>query len=248
MATQLQIVNDVLGELRETTVSTVNANDYSVLIGRFVNRAKETLEDMWFWTVNEQEFDTTILGDSSTREYNLSSTNDRSFMVRNMDDLEPMAYDVTSNENSQLYDIPLKELRRWRNTFRGTPDALAQPIRFAIKPDSGGRSYSIELEQASSTERTWRTYWYAPQSELAVDGTDDSTEVLLPKRPILLMALYYAQYERGEAQPGGIEEQRAHRAAAAAMEIDMQVHKKSDQKDMTNLEMLRNDLISGAAW
>jgi len=80
MATQLTIVNSVLRRLRETEVSTVAASDYSKLIGTFVNDAKETLEDMWFWTVNETVIDTTILNDSSTRTYDLTDTTDRSLM------------------------------------------------------------------------------------------------------------------------------------------------------------------------
>lgn len=248
MATQLQTVNQVLRRLRETEVSTVGASDYAALIATFVNDAKEELEDMWFWTVNETEIDTSILGDSSTRTYDLTATNDRSFLIRAFDDNVPMMYDITSNENAQLQDVPLKAIREFRNTSRSIDDTLDQPVNFALKPDTDGRGWSIELQQASSSARTWRSYWYAPQAQLAVDGTDDATEILLPARPIYLMALYFAQYERGEAKPGGFEEQRAHTAAAAAMEIDMQTHKKSDQKDMTNLESLRNNLISGNTW
>jgi hypothetical protein len=205
---------------------------------------------MWFWTVNEVEIDTTILNDSSTRLYDLTATNDRSFLIRQYDDNIPMAWDITTNENAQLMDVPLKALRGFRNGSRTIADNIANPTEFALRPDSDGRGWSIELMQAcgSSTNRTWRTYWYAPQRRLEVDATDNDTEILLPARPIQLMALYFAQYERGEAQPGGYEEKRAHTAAAAAMEIDMQTHKKSDQKDMTNLEFLRNQLISGSAW
>lgn len=248
MATQLEIVNDVLRRLRESTVSTVGASDYAALVATFVNDAKAEMEDMWFWTVNETEIDTTITGDSSTRDYDLTATTDRSFLIRLTDDNVPMAFDITTSENGQLMDIPLKSLREFRNTFKGTVPAVAAPTRFAIKPDSDGRGYTLELEQASSSTRSWRTYWYAPQADLAVDGTADSTEILLPARPITQLALYYAQYERGEAQPGGFEEQRAHNAVAAAMEIDMQVHKKSDQKDMTNLEYLRNEMYGGEIW
>jgi hypothetical protein len=248
MATQLQIVNAVLRRLRETQVSSVASTDYSQLIGTFVNDAKEELEDMWFWTVNETEIDTTITGDSSTRDYDLTTTTDRSFLIRAYDDNVPMAYDITTNEEAQLCDIPLKALREFRNTFKGTPDSINQPLRFALKPDSDGRGWTIELEQASTSARSWRSYWYAPQAELEVDGSDNNTEVLLPARPIILLALYFAQYERGEAQPGGFEEQRAHTAASAAMEIDMQTHKKSDQKDMTNLEFLRNGRSGSDSW
>jgi hypothetical protein len=207
----------------------------------FLNDAKEDLEDMWFWTVNEVEIDTTILADG-TREYDLTSTTDRSFLVRDINDQLPMAYDVTSSENAQLKDIPLKELRRWRNTSAGTIADLSRPTLFAIKPDSDGRGYTLELRQGASEARTWRTYWYAPQAELALDGTAESTEILLPERPIFLRTLFYALNERGEemGEPGGVAELKAERAATAAMELDTQVHKKSDEKDMTNLEWLRN--------
>ena len=243
MATQLQFVNKVLVRLREPTVSSVSSSDYAALIATFVNDAKNDLEDMWFWTVHEDEIDTTILADG-TREYDLSTTNDRSFLIRYIDDTRPLAYDVTASEEAQLRDMPLKELRHWRNSFKGTPDNLAQPVRFAIKYASDGRGFGIELMQGSTTARSWRSYWYNPQSDLDIDGTDDAVVLLLPERPIYLRALFYAANERGEemGEPGSILERLAANTAAAAMEIDMQVHKKSDEKDMTNLERLRNSL------
>lgn len=244
MATQLAIVNKVLRRLRESTVSSVAANSYAVLIAMFVNDAKEDIEDMWFWTVNESEIDTTVLADG-TRTYDLTTTTDRSFMVRYINDLQPMAYDITSGDESVLQDIPLKQLRNWRNTFKGTVPDVAAPKEFAIKPDADGRGYTLELSQGADNARSWRTYWYNPQAELAVDGSDNSTEILLPERPIYLRALYYALNERGEemGEPGNVADMRADKAAAAAMEIDTQVHKKSDEKDMTNLETLRTSML-----
>ncbi len=243
MATQKNIVNDVLQRLREDIVSTVSSTAYSKLIAMFLNDAKEELEDQWFWTVNEVEIDTTITSDG-TREYDLTSTTDRSFLVRSINDQLPMAYDITSSENGQLFDIPLKALRQFRNKYQGTVPTLPNPTVFAIKPDSDGRGYTLELEQGSSSTRSWRTYWYAPQAELALDGTADDTNILLPERPLYLRTLYYALNERGEeiGEPGGVAEVRANNSAAAAMELDTQVHKKSDEKDMTNLEYLRNGM------
>ena len=247
MATQLNIVNDVLRRLRETEVSSVATSEYAKLIGMFLNDAKEDLEDQWFWTVNETVIDTTITSDG-TRTYDLTATTDRSFLIRHVRDKLPMAYDVTSNENLQLQDISHKELRDARDVFRGTLPDLASPHIFAITPDSDGRGYTLTLQQGASSTRTWRTYWYIPQAELALDGTDDSTQVLLPERPVFLRTLYYALNERGEemGEPGGVMEQRANSAADAAMEIDMQVNKKSDGKDMTNLEFLRNSFYEDA--
>jgi hypothetical protein len=244
MATQLNIVNDVLRRLREDTVSTIDSNAYSVLIAMFLNDAKEDLEDMWFWNAYETSIDTTIT--VSTNTFDLSSTNDRSFLIRQADDDTPHAYDITTSQNGQLYDVALKRLQENRNTYRGTVPELAAPTIFALEYASDYRGFQLKLEQNASTERTWRTHWYIPQAELALDGTDDSTELQLPERPLYLRTLYYALNERGEemGEPGNVADMRAEKAAAAAMEIDMQVQKKSNEKDMTNVEQLRNRLYS----
>lgn len=244
MATQLTIVNDVLRRLREDTVSSVASTDYSQFIGQLVNDAKEELEDMWFWTVNETAIDTTILADG-TLTYDLTGTTDRSFLIRQVEDRLPMAFDVTSNEERQLYDISLKERNIIRDTWRGVPDDSAAPQYFSIQPDSDGRGYTLSLPYGSTTARTWRTYWYAPQAALALDGTDNNTEVLLPRRPIYTKALLLASLERGEeiGTPIARLDRQAMDATAAALELDMQVHKKSAEIDLTNLEALRTAII-----
>ena len=49
--TYLELVNDVLVRLRESTVSTVGETTYSSLIGKFVNDAKRQIEDSFNWNV-----------------------------------------------------------------------------------------------------------------------------------------------------------------------------------------------------
>jgi uncharacterized protein RhaS with RHS repeats len=241
MATQLQIVNKVLRRLREGTVTSVSSSSYAKLIAMFVNEAKELIEDTNFWTANETAIDTSILSDG-TLTYDLTGTSDRSFLIRYLGSDLPMAFDITDNGEGQLYDIPLKELNRVRDTWPGTIETSARPRAFAIQPDSDGRGYTLSLLYGSSTARTWRTYWYAPQAELAIDGSDDSTQIILPERMIYLKALWLAANERGEemGEPGSILEIQANNALAAALELDMQVNKKGrEELDITNLERLR---------
>lgn len=237
-----QIVNRVLRAMREDEVSTVAQSEYSKLIGDFVNYAKEEMEDVWFWSVYDTTITTSILGDESTVTYDLTQTNDRSFLVRRERDQMPMAFDVTADdEYGQLRDISYKDLRFLKTRTVGSS---AVPDQFALKPDADGRGYSIELLYPSTTARTWETHWYVPQGTLAVDGTDDDTNVLLPAVPLIAGATMFAFNERGEeiGEPGNIHERRFHRAIAAAQEIDMQVNKVSDERDMTNLERLRNNI------
>lgn len=242
MATQLQTVNKILRRLRETPVTSVASTSYAQLIALFVNEAKEIMEDSWFWTVNETAIDTSILADG-TLTYDLTDTNDRSFLMRWHNEGIPMAFDTTASGESQLFDISLKERNRIRETWNGDPDASASPDAFSLTPDADGRGWTISLLYPSNTARTWRTYWYIPQTELAIDGTDDSTEIVLPQRPLYLMALMLAMNERGEemGEPGQMIQKQAQDALAAAMELDMQTNKKS-YENITNTEYLRNQM------
>lgn len=241
MATQLVIVNNILRRLRETEVSSVSSNAYSKLLGQFVNDAKADMEDVNYeWSVYVNEIDTTILADG-TRTYDITETNDRSWLMRNyMDDRVPAAYDITTNEVSVLCDIPPKELKRIRNTTLNITDDENSPRVFAVVADSDGRGWTIEVLWGADNARSWRTYWYIPQADLALDGTDDSTEIKLPARPVEMRAYFYALNERGEemGEPGGVAETRAQVALASALETDMQVQKKSDEIDIKRNETL----------
>lgn len=249
MATQLVIVNNILRRLREDQVASVADNVYSQLIGQFVNDAKDDMEDINYeWSAYVTEVDTTILADGSTITYDLSVTNDRSWLMRDWhDDRIPAAYDITVTDGNKdgriLCDIPYKVLVEWRNRNRDISRTENSPVNFAIKSDADGRGWSIELEYpvaSDSTARSWRMYWYIPQANLALDGTDDATEVKLARRPVEMRGLFYALNERGEemGEPGGLAWARSENTIAAALETDMQVQKKSDEIDIKRNETL----------
>jgi hypothetical protein len=68
--TYLELVNDVLVRLRESTVSTVGETTYSSLIGKFVNDAKRQIEDAYNWNVLSTTI--TITTSSNTHSYSLT--------------------------------------------------------------------------------------------------------------------------------------------------------------------------------
>lgn len=248
MATQLQIVNNILDELREDQISSVADTAYSKLIATFVNRAIQRLEDAsHHWSVYITEIDVTVLADASTVTYDLSATNDRSVLLRDVNnDLLPAAYDITSNEVGQLSDCPYSEVLKARALTNDTSKTITSPRVFAILADSDGRGYTIHTiwpVSSSESARTWRTYWYVPQAKLAVDGTADSTEIKLPANPIELHAIYLALNERGEemGQPGGLAIEAAKDALGSALERDRQVQRQGsygDAEDWNNNECL----------
>ena len=68
--TYLELVNDVLVRLRESTVSTVGETTYSSLIGKFVNDGKRQIEDSYSWNVLSQTI--TVTTTSGTSSYALT--------------------------------------------------------------------------------------------------------------------------------------------------------------------------------
>jgi hypothetical protein len=244
MATQLTIVNNILRRLREDEVNSIADNTYAKLIAQFVNDAKADIEDYNHeWSVYITAIDHTLLADGSTREYDLSTTTDRSWLMRDPeDDQYPLAFDVTADNVGQLFDISQKRLLKER-AATNNPDSETEssPYYFAVKADADGRGWTFEHLWAlasSATARTIRSYWYVPQADLALDGTDNSTEIKLPSRCIELRAMFYALNERGEEMGmyGGIADKRATDAIAAAMEVDATMSKKIAELDITNRE------------
>lgn len=245
MATQLTVINSLLRRLRESTVATPTENSYSQLLAQFINDAIADMEDTGHnWSAYITQVTDTITADGSTTTFDITETNDRSYLLRyGANQRLPMAFDTTSGENAQLWDIPYDMLIRDRDLNPNGQDAVDQPTTFAIVSDSDGRGFSLELANpvtSGGTARTWETWWYIPQTELSVTAdTDSGTNILLPRRPLELRALYYAMEERGEVigpRSGSNAWQRSQDAIAAAIEIDQQVNKNWVTKMFTNNE------------
>ena len=64
--TYLELVNDVLVRLRESTVTTVGETTYSSLIGKFVNDAKRQIEDSFNWNVLSTTVTITTVANTSS--------------------------------------------------------------------------------------------------------------------------------------------------------------------------------------
>lgn len=248
MATQLTIVNNVLNELREDTVSSVADTAYSKLIAIFLNRAKEWMEDvnhMWshYYTVDT----VTISANGASTDFPSSNTNHRSILLRDQqDDKIPAAYDITDGEHAQLYDIPYSDARRERVLVNDDNKTVTAPRTFAIGPTIDGQARNVVVVfpvDSAESDRTWQLHWYVPQDRLAIDGTDDSTSIRLPSPTLELRTLYLAANERGEemGQPGGIMWEAANTSLASALERDqwiMRSGQSGDARDWSNNECL----------
>ncbi len=187
--TYLELINDVLIRLRETTVSTANQTSYSTLIGKFVNDAKRQIEDAYAWNVLGQTLNiTTVAG---TYIYSMTGIGQK-FQV--MD-----AINVTSNVGLQNFSfVEMNRLQNFTTPISGIPEAYAfdgvdsngdTKVVLYARPDN---VYNIQFSLT------------VPQATL----TSDSTSVLVPDVLVAQNAYARALIERGE--DGGFSSSEAY--------------------------------------
>ena len=101
--TYLELINDVLVRLRETTVSTNAETSYSTLIGKFVNDAKRQVEDAFGWNILGQTI--TVTTASSTASYSLTGAGQK-FQVQDV---------INTTSNISLTNINFVDMNRKQN-------------------------------------------------------------------------------------------------------------------------------------
>lgn len=187
--TYLELINDVLIRLRESTVSTNNETSYSSLIGKFVNDAKRQIEDAYAWNVLGQTL--TITTVAATYIYSMTGAGQK-FQV--MD-----AINVTSNVG--LRNISFVEMNRLQNfttPISGIPEA------YAFDGVDGNGDTKVVLYARPDNVYSIQFSLTVPQATLSAD----STSVLVPDVLVVQNAYARALVERGE--DGGLASSEAY--------------------------------------
>lgn len=220
--TYLQLVNEVLKRVRESQVGTVSASTYSALIASFINDAKAQVEDSWEWFALRTPVEFSLV--AGTYTYDLSDggvvtsptlLNDRSVLMYDSECHRGLAWDITSPNPTTIDERPLDYVEHMYNIDTNHPD-ISIPQFYAVDYSAG--TPSIRLYEKPSEVRDWRFIFKRPQDDLSVD----SDELLVPWRPVVLLATNYALNEKGEevGTPGSIAEQRYLQALSDAIALD----------------------------
>lgn len=187
--TYLELINDVLIRLRETTVATNNATTYSTLIGKFVNDAKRQVEDAFSWNVLGQNI--TLTTTANTYSYSLTGAGQK-FQV--MD-----AINTTSNVGMQ--NISFVQMNRFQNLV---PVATGVPEYYAFDGVDSSGDTKVSLYSRPDGVYTVIFSLTIPQATLA----SDSTSILVPDFLVAQNAYARALVERGE--DGGLSSSEAY--------------------------------------
>ena len=187
--TYLELVNDVLVRLRESTVSTVSETSYSTLIGKFVNDAKRQIEDSFAWNVLGTTI--TVTTTASTSAYSLTGAGQK-FQVMDV---------INTTSNVGLTNISFVDMNRKLNF---TPLANQIPTEFAFDGVDGSYDTKVNLYPIPDGVYTIKFALTVPQATLA----SDATVVLVPDVLVVQNAYSRALVERGE--DGGLSSSEAY--------------------------------------
>jgi len=187
--TYLELVNDVLIRLRETTVATVTETSYSTLIGKFVNDAKRQIEDAFSWNVLGQTI--TVTTSASTSSYALTGAGQK-FQVMDV---------INTTSNVGLINISFVDMNRKLNF---TPLVNSIPTEFAFDGVNASYDTKVNLFPIPDGVYTIKFALTVPQATLA----SDATVVLVPDVLVVQNAYSRALIERGE--DGGLTSSEAY--------------------------------------
>jgi hypothetical protein len=202
----LTLVNDVLGRLREPTVTSVNQNTMSLLVGKFVNDAKREIADAYDWDA----FNTSVTVPTVASQYtgySLTGAGTR-FKVTNVIDI---------TKYGTLIPTTVDAIER--RVFSTASPQNADPSEYAFSGvDSNGDS-QVMFYPIPVGVNNIRFSLIVPETDFINDG--DTTK--LPKEPIVLIAKALALVERGE--DGGLNSSEAYavgkKALADAIAIEL---------------------------
>jgi hypothetical protein len=187
--TYLELVNDVLVRLRETTVATVSETSYSALIGKFVNDAKRQIEDAYAWNVLGTTI--TLSTTAGTYQYALTGAGQKFQVIDVLNvtsNIGMKNIDYASMNRKQNFSTPVSGIPS-EYAFDGVSTSYDTKVTIYPRPDG---VYSIPFSLA------------VPQATLS----SDSTVVAVPDVLVVQNAYARALVERGE--DGGLSSSEAY--------------------------------------
>ena len=187
----LTLVNDVLARLREPTVTSVNENTMSALVGKFVNDAKREIADAYDWDAFNTSITVSTVASQYTG-YSLTGAGTR-FKVINVLDITKYASLIPSSVDSIE-----------RRVFSTASPQNADPSEYAFSGVSSSGDSQALFYPIPVGVNNIRFSLIVPEEDFVNDG--DTTK--LPKDPIVLIAKALALVERGE--DGGLSSSEAY--------------------------------------
>lgn len=191
--TYLQLVQNVLKRLRERSITDVSEND---LIGIFVNDAKAEVEQAWNWSALRTTLSATT--SQGVFSFELTGSGDN-----------PTMLDVVNDTSNWFMEY--KTARDFNNYYLNTTPAQGAPKYYSFNGlDSNGDTI---VEVFPPPDGVYNIRFNLVDRRPEMSANND--ELLIPSRPVELLAYAKAVEERGE--DGGISPVSAYAVAQRAL-------------------------------
>lgn len=186
--TFLQLINDVLARLGESSVPSVSTSDYSTLIGKFVNDAKKQVENAWKWNVlRTLKTVNTVAG---TSNYTVTGSGVR-------------PTHVTVNNTTSKYPLRNAPIQ-WILDQQDLATNTNQPPSYYAWYGNNGTDSKVEIFPTPDGVYVLRFEMYVPQ----VDLSNDADVLSIHSEAVIAGAYAKALVERGE--DGGLSSSEAY--------------------------------------
>ena len=203
----LAAINSVLVRLRERQVESINENEYSSLIATLINDSLQEVEQAWDWSALRQSLTVTTSNGVFNYELNGTQNDVKVLSVVNATSQSDVDYQ-TANWFNDRYLTPSPATGSpsyW--SFNGVGTDGDTLIDLYPKPDG---VYEVRFNVVQRSE----------------DLTSESSIILCPHRPIVLLAYAKAVEERGEdnGQTGNSAYMAANNSLSNAIALDASKH------------------------
>ena len=185
----LQLTNSVLNRLRESEATSVNDNDYTRLVARWINDSKRQVEDAYNWNSLSETLSATTTTDIFN--YVLEGSGQR---FRVIDVLNDTSNCFVNNASTRWMD----------EKFLLTTAQKGAPTYYNFNGTDINGDTQVDLYPIPNGAYNIRFNIIKPQVELA--GNADV--LLVPHEPVILGAYARAIAERGE--DGGVQSNEAY--------------------------------------
>lgn len=185
----LQLTNSVLNRLRESEATSVNDNDYTRLVARWINDSKRQVEDAYNWNSLSETLSATTTNDIFN--YVLEGSGQR---FRVIDVLNDTSNCFVQNASTRWMD----------ERFLLTTAQKGAPRYFNFNGTDINGDTQVDLYPIPDGAYNIRFNIIRPQTELV----NNADILLVPHEPVILGAYARAIAERGE--DGGVQSNEAY--------------------------------------
>lgn len=177
--TYLNVMNNVLRRLREEEVNSVNDSTYSKMVGDFINDAKTIVEQATDWSALRETLVISTVADDNL--YSLTGCGDDVKVMSAINDTQNCFIEYQTKDwfNDNIYVSNEVSGAPKYYTYNGLDSNGDTQILINPKPDG---VYSLRFDVIKR------------QAEL----TTDSTNLLVPEKPVIHLAVALLARERGE--------------------------------------------------